>query len=928
MASWPRQSLYTVLLALASLGAAAQTPVPLPPPAPAQGLLVAPVQATWAANHPEHWRAMGIGSLAFMGIFGAFGDNPWAVDGRPDTTGKEDQLLGEVALANRRLGEDAGMAGNFLHFPMIPEAAWLAEPAPRRALLRGLGDAAAFAQLAGLRGIVADTGSSAAVWQTQWDGYAPERRDLPTLDAAARQLGRDAMGIMAKAFPHLELLLIADDMPRTGPLWLAFVAGLIEGIGAADTISLHVLLRESAFETRPAAMEALITRTQRLIAQHLTSERDQHRWQRQGSVGLGLRPLGRNAAGEPVRYYGEGEFRVQLSAAKALCPAWFWVEDPAQTWWQVNTDQAAQYDTLLQKPGLISEQTRETVPGLDAYAWHTSFDALRRVGPLESVAGPATVFQAEAGAAVVFWAPPPALEGVPPGQTVHVTRLRDGDVSETVPSGDGRLALTEGEPCLVTPLPEAAWSLPAALWIEANPVLTPGLGGARLHFGFRNPLPHPALGRLQVTPPVTLGIGTANPAFNLAPEEASQHARTVQGVLDTQPGYEFAMALLLPEGGGRRGQSVRRTFTLPVAPPVRATVFLEATPLGTPVWRDDETEAGLLILATPAGVTAIDSGGGIRWRWQSSWPLITPAVITQGPRGETAIATADAAGGLVRLGLQGELLERVALEAPAAPGPLVAERLFDAPGDVLVYAGAGGGVAAASSRGAPLWVYGDDALVRHLNLWTGPGDPIILAATSHTLYALDAVGALLWRAQTAGRASTPPEAAPGMEGDLTVSVGTVHGYIQRFDALTGQEHPRFMAPGAAGVFGLKVLAGPNPDAASFFTADASRVHALNAAGAPVWSYPAPGVTAISIAHVGGAPVLLLSADSGLHALGIDGTLRWHDPRSAARVVGEPLTLNLKGSGEQCAVYAAADRSLRILDLGPRNRPRAPIGSGR
>ena len=901
--------------------AVALPPVPLPPEETARGLLLAPVQATWAANHVDHWRALGVDALAFMGIFESFADNPWARDGRPLSIGEDDQLLKEVALANRRLCEDGGLTGNFLYYPFAPQAPWLTDPVSRRALLRGLRDAAEFARVAGLRGIVADTASSAAVWDSRWDGYPLEDRDFDRLDAAARGLGRDAMGEMAGAFPDLELLLIADDMPQSGPFWLSFVAGLIEGMGAADTISVHVLLRESLFETRPLSMAGLVERTTRLIAERLPDEETRDRWGRYGSVGLGLRPLGRNGAGEPVRYYEAGDFRRQLWAAKSLCAHWFWVEDSAQCWWRVGEEEAAQYDALYQLRGTASSQIRPVAPNLDAYTWHTPLDGLRRVGPYETEAGPATVFQAGGSAAALFWSPPAKLARVPSGRTVRVTRVRDGAVSDSQPAEGGRLVLPEGEPCLVAPLPEVDWVLPAALWLEAMPLLTPGQGGSRLHFGFRNPLPYTAAGVMQVTPPPALGIGAASPAFSLKPGESAQLTRTVQGVLDSHPGYAFGMTLLLPEEGGRPERFVQRTFHVPVVPPMRALALLEGVPLGPPWWLGDGAGEGRLLVTTQAGISALDAMGRRQWHWAAPRPLITPAAVMRGRLGERAIAVCDVGGGLVRLDPEGNLIERVLLSDPAASGPLFTAQLFDGPSDVLVYARAAGGVCAVAPQGTSLWTYAEGGPVRQIALWAIPGEAVLFAVTDRELHALTRDGDCLWSGQTAGRATTPPQVAPGTEGDLTVSIGTVQGIVQQFDALTGVERQRFPLPSRESVYGLQVIAGPNPDAPAFFAADAARIHALNAAGAPVWSYAAPGVTAIALAYFGGTPVLLASADDGLHALSIGGSPRWHDPRPASRVLGPPLVVDLDGHGEVCAAFTAADRTLRILELGPRNRPR-------
>lgn len=909
MTSW-------LLLCAAAAGAA---PLPLPPPEPARGVLVAPVQATWAANHAAHWQRLGVDGFALHGIFDTFADNPWARDGRPHTIGGDDLLLKEVALAHRRLSED-GITENFLYFPMRPEAPWFAVPGDARALVRGFEDAAVFCHEAGLRGLVVDTGSSARVFQPGWDGYPAESRDPEALARAAHDTGRRALRAIAAACPEIDLLFLADAVPEAGPLWFPFIAGVLDGLGAADTIGVHVLVRESLYETRPAVLHTLAERTRRMVRQRL-SPAAQARWDRFGGVGLGLRPLGYNDAGDPVRYYTLEDFRVQVAAAKAFSTRYFWVEAPLQSWWQVAPDEAEQYTALFQNGGAVPAQTRPAAANLAEYAWRAPFDGMRRVGPLDSEAGVAMVFRHKEGAAALFWeAGPGPIAGA--GEDARVLDVRRGVEIAVAPGGAGGVKLPDGDGFwFVSPLPDHLWSLPAALWLTTADPLTPLRRRTTLRFGFRNPLPHAVHGTLQVAAPPAFGIGRAGETLTVAPGGNSALERALQGVFAPGTGYPFTISLAVPEAPRPENRSARRTVPVPVLPPLEWEAFLDGPPLAAPVQAPAEEGPPELLVTTGGSVSLWSMNGERRWVYALDRTPAASAVPLRGRLGGGRIAVLSHAGELLLLDLDGRPAARVATDMTARPGVLVSAALFDSPGGVLLAADIEGHVHALASNGAKIWQSEAVGDIRHILAPQSAGteSPPLFVTAGPRLYALARDGEVLWEAATVGPASCPPVLLAGPEP--AVWVATVHGIVHRFDPATGTEHGRTSLPVEEPVRAMLPLPAPGGGTPAVLVAGNQAVRACDMDGETLWEARAPAVSAVSMAYAGGAWAILAAAGDGLHAFSPGGAHLWHDGRAAAPLTGAPVVAVMGKQGLVTAVYAAGDHALRAIDLGPAAAPR-------
>ncbi|MFP4501112.1 MAG: hypothetical protein ACLFTT_08945 [Candidatus Hydrogenedentota bacterium] len=908
------------LIPLLALSDAAPAAHALPPEEPAKAVLVAPVHLTWAANHVDHWQEIGVDGFAVMGVLESWGDNPWARDGRPHSMGEDDLLLRELRHAHRRLA-DAGIAENFLYLPLRPAAPWLAQDKAARALMRALGEAADFVRHVGLRGLLIDVDATGLVFDHRWDGYTPEARDYDTLAGAAKKLGRRALTAMAAAHPDLRIALLVDSIDDASPLWFPFMEGLVAGIGAADSLQIDLFTRESRYTTAPAALARQHGQIMARVQQRLPLI-DQHHWKQFGGIALGLRPLGYDNDGAPVRFYTPGELRVQVAAAKALCARYVWIDAPLQAWWQMTSGEAPQYGGLYQMDGAVTKQTRPIAANLSAYALNTPFDRMRRVGPLPS--HNAMVYRGEAGAAAFFFdTPSGTFAAAPAAGNVSLTHVASG--AQTRGSGTGGAAALQDlppGPVVAYPLDDAGWTLPAAMWLEPTRPLTESLRHRRLHFGIRNPLQTTLIGRLQATPPSAFGLGHASRSLDLAPGAHAAMTRTLQGVFALAPDYAFTVTLSWPEAPEATAQTVARRFTLPVLPQALTTDYLDAAPLRGPARAWAGSAEHLLVVTSPRDVRAYSTTGSHRWTYRPPRRLATPAIPAWGRGSERLLVALGAEGKLHRLTPDGKAAAPISTDI-APGGVLCAARLFESPASVLLAAIEPEGIAALTPDGARLWTQPNAGPVRFMALTGAKGEdmPALVAArTRPGLVALSRKGDIAWKAETIGPVSCPPVLLPEVS---ELVVGTVHGHVQTFSLADGANKNPARLPVNDPVTALAAANWrENGGGPAWFAANAHTIYAFGGDGRVMWEAPQRNVKTLHPAWFAGQPMLLAGGADELCAYtAAAGTVYWRDNRAAGAVHHPIVTVPGASPRNTALWYAAGDRGVRLLDLGPQTHPR-------
>lgn len=908
---------------LATAHIAAWKAMAILPAEPAAGLLCAPVQATWAANHVEHWRDLGFRGFILQGICDDLAVDVWARDGDPYSADGDDALLKEVKLACSRLTE-SGIDRHFALMRLDPDAPWFLDDAIAGEALRRVAAAGRFCRLAGLRGLALDSDSLNPLYTYTWDGYDPDKGEPERLEAGARKFGRGVLRAFVKEFPDAEILVIADSIREAGPLWYAFFGGLIEGIGAADSVRIHLLTRESVLEYRPESLTRILEDTDMQIRRRCGTEA-RGLWDRFGSVALGLRPLGLDETG-PVAYCTPEAFRLQVAGAKTFCARYFWVDSPSQGWWQIAPEQAEQYRALYQAGARATEQTRPTLPELGAYSLNSPVDAFRRIGPLEWKGGRCDIYRGARGAAVLFWwGHREPLRTGSGQQLLRVVELASGK-ERSYSVGESEVGLPPNESAvLVEPLPESEWLLPATLHADVGEPLVANQASARLTLGLLNPLDGVIHGALQAWAPEGFSLGTATFPLELAAGAYKTFERTLRGMREPRLGIGIDVALTLPESRDPEMRSVKRRFTFDIAPAAQWEQVLDGPPLDRPVIKDVNGDGAAEVLATDRHRTACYDTSGVL-RWETRWRA-TPAIAAQPVRGRLGaplVAVIDRWGMLRTLDGAGRTISNGSLGVTPAAGAVLFADLYGSGADVAVVGDELGGVSCFTIDGDALWRTPVHAPPSHVT-WAPLSGQVFVSCIDGTLHCLDRDGKPLWNLVLAG----PSGCAPVVREDgnhVWLAVGTTNGHVQVVDTAAGKsvfdwvvayDRP-VTALCAADVFpdsGEELLAGSD-----------GAVLCLNSSGQPVWKVDLADVQGIAVGRVGGQSLVAVSGGSGVWAYSGDGKLLWRDRRAAWGVPGSLTLGDFRGARRTSMVYAGGDGILRWIELGPEERPR-PAGEG-
>lgn len=907
--------------AFVSLCAVGQEPVPAEVP---KILLCAPVNVTYAANHLQYWHDKGIDGFILHGIWDGLDQELRCVQ---ENGSEEHPLLREVRMASTSLCE-SGVTRNFLYVPLEPEDRWFVpwgQLHPAEGRFRAAGE---FCQKAGLRGIVFDLCPQSLIHDYRWDGYDLKVLPPDELQKGAREFGRKTIRAFIGAYPEAEILFLMESLHNAGPLCLYLLEGLIESVGMADTIPLRLLLPEESSMVKPDQISAFAAATQHFLLNHLTAE-NQQRWNRQGGVGLGLKPLGFQD-GKPAAYHSLDEFRVQLAAAKTVSTGYVWLDGREGGWWSMDSQEAQSYGSLLQGGRAAIAATPPLPEKFKAYTGRTPLDGLTRVGRYKG----ADIFGGSDGAAAVYWnglRETLTLDGR--ATAAPVVLLRSGE-QRMIPVEDNKVVVNPlKEPFLVKTLPFREWGVPAGMWMEAEAELSPKQPRSRVSFGYVNRSELSIQGLLEAWPPANVSIGTASFAVDLAPGGNASFQRTLQGIFTLGMNLDFRMTLTIPGGS-----LIERTSSLDVSPPLDWKMRADAAPTGNPAVTDFEGDRLLdFVFASARGdIHCVDALGTKKWEQRFSAGFLTAPVSGRALDGTRSVAAGDRNGNIHLFNGQGAMIRSLALSAPCSPRALIFSDLMDQPYDVLVAGLNDGKVVFLPGGSMTGWEYSTGGVINSLGCASNDEDlfyPTVrgniyaaLGKPQNSLLCLDMMGKLRWHKETQAQPSSPPYVIhpPGVYS-YQVMLGTADGKIRIWDALSGISQGEINTKSNLPITGLLLAeVDPAEENSELLAVDRSGVYCFSAGKKLLWHAPAPRARGLAMHLLEGEPCIVTGTNSGmLYGCGMGGRMRWRDAHAAGALLGSPIIQDTDADRRVECVYAAEDHFVRSLELGPVNAPAAP-----
>lgn len=664
-----------------------------PPAPPVPRVLVdAPIAARIAANDIAHWKALGASGFLFSGIYDDFTGAPQ--EGLQDfgPTAPESSLLKEIRLSIDEL-ESNGIDQNFLRATFAPNRPWFSDRDRAREALQFFQGLGIFCQRAGLRGIALDLAPNAPIYQYAWPEYDLATLSTTRLAESARELGRRGMRAYIREVPDANLLFIARDIEHAGPLFFAFLEGLIESVGAASSMRLDLAV---PMPPEAKGFDAAASYLADLEAQLCDAFGEEARriWQRQGGFVPLLRP---NFAPEAL-----ASWRTQVAVAKLVASDYIAVQGDYGAWWSLSEKQAKGYAKLRQRPGGTARATPRPVDGQKAWDFNTPFDRFERVGTHSEIDAAPYVFADGPRAAALFWAAP-AKPLVPDAGASALLRtsLATRETKTLAPEDGDIKAERIDTPALIAGLPLAPWAAPAALWCAFDATPTAGQGRVPLRFGVRNVFPGDLSGSIEVTTPDALSLGTGTFPILLRPGQSTVFERWIQGRFSLEEPVRLTLSLKSPVSPGVE-RRIRATTHLATRWQYRRDAAIHAAPLVLP------GADPIVVVASDAGdVAGYTSEGVLVWQRRYPPPLRLARWAGRDGAAPPRIAIADGRG-MIR---------------------------------VLV------------SRSEPVWeAQGEPGIVdlQFVDLFANGRDCLLVQSTGHTIQCYSADGKLAWQRADGG----------------------------------------------------------------------------------------------------------------------------------------------------------------------------------
>ena len=901
---------------------AAAIPVACPaanavPRSPAAPLFAAPINATWAANHGARWYEKGFRGFLFEGILGDLtpfpserewlkhtqsttgdiaAEHPGTVDVVP---GDWEALVSEITVAVNRLKSN-GLAYNFLHINLAPEAPYFTNEAYRELAEKRFRLAGAFCREAGLHGIAVNLQSRSGLYDYRWDGYPPGISDT-TLESGARRFSRRILRAFIHAFPEGEILLLAEKPGDSGPLWRPFLAGALDSVGAAAEIPVRLVFRDDAAPRDPQFYRSYGSTFDQWL-RTMVSEDTFTRWQRQGGIVYSFAPI-HYEQDIPTARHPLAPYRRALYAAALYGRDYVVIAAPEGGWWHIPPDIAEQFSHLRQG-GRAAVRFAPPVPQpLDAYAPRLRISESQHLGTWPNNMADAEVLLRDTDAALLVWErrttplQTPMRTGI-----VTMTDIVTGEQTYHTPQ-DGQVVVPPHSSAhLIEGLPMRAFALPAAMRITCRAPFYAGVTRSEVAFRLYNPLPVSLQGVLALTADARYALGAGSVPVTLAPGESRTLHRTVQGI--SLLGQRPAFSMMLQSADGL---PVFRSAVFAVQPPELFRTVLDGPVLGPPVLLD--SDAGNM-----PTVVAGDRRGGLLqydvpstqsvWRMRHRGRHTTPPRVLRDQHGTPYIATQNDHGRFRFLDTQGA--EKVVIY-PGGSFSGHVTTVHDADTEAILLAAVhdDNEVSVYTPRGRLHARFETAGSVDHIiGASLAPGRLFaIVTATSDdnppdntailTAYTLD--GDLAWSVALEDAASAPPivHAVPQSRRTV-VCLGYDTGGISCYDAADGALLYSYSCDNALPTTHLTALhhAGRNP---SLLMAQATPIslnlialetnsdpEAHDADATVRWTLPLQGITALTRLP-DGTGLLAGLADGAVHALDRTGSIRWTDHQEPAAV---------------------------------------------
>lgn len=886
----------------------------VPPGEPVPPLLLsAPVNATLTANQASEYRTLGFNGFIFRGIIDGLGREYCGLSGDWPAFWKGDPLYQEIALAVRRLAAE-GMPENFLWLPLSPERAWFTEREFFREGVNTISYAAAFARAAGMKGLALDLRDSGSLFDLRWAAYRLDESGVLLAKKKAEEFGRAAAQAAMKACPEIAMLIVSAVAQMYSPLWTAFVDGTCQAMAAAGSTARPILIVDvQSFGGDPERGE----RIARGLLGHLAPNSAKLINERGGMA--------------PLLSLAASDYRRRIAMAQATARGYLVAEAAWSSLTPVSGEQAEEFRHL--KQGGAARVTASTGSGLPSIALTTAQPGMRRMGMAYLEGHSVQVFAGDEGAALLLPAglqtPITLRQRATP---LRMTRLEDGSRAWIAPK-QGEVTVPPEGPCFIEPLDHETWSLPASLRLDLQQ--PPEAGPLRLPLLIQcaNPTPAALNGLLDIALPTGLSLGAQPLRAALAPGARFNAQRHLQGVVHAGDRFALSVNWFLDTGA-----TAHRDVIVRILPRERWHLRMDGPLLAGgatfAVMPARDAEEAMILAASTAGDYVLMQGTGqMRWRTRFRLAASVAPAMARGPAG-TRIFVQSAANRVSLLDTESGFPLRHLDLAEELSAMLAISR--DTGEVVAVVALRNGDLLAVDGELTPQWNAPLAALQSSKHATKTEGRCILALAPNSgriaalfmpaggpgTLACFDHAGTLLSR-ETLPRpaAACAPffmkeaESAALVQpfADGTLFIMPVEGGKAELYAPARPSVPMAAGPLRDGV----------GERAAFFVADSNGIRRMDTAGKVLAEVPLMNVSGLAPVRVAGEDIAIAATDAGLAAFDWHHRLLWRDDRVPGGCLGPVWAGELDADGQMLGIYAAADATLRCVELGPRETPPRP-----
>jgi len=353
-------------VALSLSGASAQTGAR--PAAPATTLLYGTFNDAWLAATVDRWADSGFGGFIVPSYVQWFSSAADLEAHRPHLTdlarggaryGVTENFIA-IQLAATRYDDGRGLPA------WQDELGW-------QAVLVNFERIAEFARTTGMRGIALDTEHYGS---HLWDARHARNDRLPkhVLERIVHERGKRLMQAFRHAFPGLQVILLQEgafwwvaQADAEYELWPAFFNGLASDrpqpgivVATESTYPERDLLR--LMNRDPGAF--IRQRASQIEAAIASIAEFPEYWKSDGSLAVGMWPLGVTYADKSARYRPE-VFSGQLDAARSASGRYVWVYSHGNAWWRMTPPEVVSFSEA---------------------PWHYTFDKPSQIAPMDPAA--------------------------------------------------------------------------------------------------------------------------------------------------------------------------------------------------------------------------------------------------------------------------------------------------------------------------------------------------------------------------------------------------------------------------------------------------------------------------------------------------------------------------------------------------------------